>query len=147
MHYNISDSQALFSSFVLIIFMVSLDTLLLCSVGQQASLCSQLVQCFRSDKINLIKKRGNVLLPKKSRKVELRKKYFLRMLSIPILNYKFPSFSKEIKKTPYCHSIRNMIWLDHLGLHKYHGGRHQKRINCHLKLQFVHRLLFSQFHY
>ena len=39
MQYNISDSQALFC-FVLILRMASLDTLFLCSVGQQAWLCS-----------------------------------------------------------------------------------------------------------
>ena len=41
MQYNISDSQALFWYFVLIILkMASLDTLLLYSVGQEIWLCS-----------------------------------------------------------------------------------------------------------
>ena len=47
MQYNISDSQALFSSFALTILkMAGLDTFLLCSVGQQAWLCSWLVVKF-----------------------------------------------------------------------------------------------------
>ena len=41
MKYNISDSQALFwCSFLIILEMVSLDTLLLYSTGQQAWICS-----------------------------------------------------------------------------------------------------------
>ena len=42
MQYNISDSQALFC-FVLILRMASLDTLFLCSVEQQAWLCSYIL--------------------------------------------------------------------------------------------------------
>ena len=42
MQYDISDSQALLC-FLLILRMVSLNTLFLCSVGQQAWLCSYLV--------------------------------------------------------------------------------------------------------
>ena len=39
MQYNVSDSQALFWCFLLILRMDSLDTFLLCSLGQQAWLC------------------------------------------------------------------------------------------------------------
>ena len=40
LQYNISDSQALFWCSVIILEMASLDTLFLCSAGQQAWLCS-----------------------------------------------------------------------------------------------------------
>ena len=65
MQYNISDSEILFSCFVLITLkMASLDALFLCSVGQQAWLYSQLFliffcknQGFCSYKIVLLKKK------------------------------------------------------------------------------------------
>ena len=67
MQCNISDSQALFWCFALIILrMATLDTLFLCFVGQQAWLCFQLVlnffcknQGFSSYKIDLIKSECN----------------------------------------------------------------------------------------
>ena len=42
MQYNISDSQALFWCFAIVLEMASIDTLFLCSAGQQAWLCSLL---------------------------------------------------------------------------------------------------------